>query len=558
MNQAPLTLTDLSRALQRRLGLLLLIFVTIVGAGMAVTLLVPPTYQSTMKIFITRNRLDPQVSASDKNNDMQRGELTEEDFNSELEILQSRAVIEATARQLSIGQPFAAPAPAAENSGFGFGSWYRSLHQQTPAPPLEKAVAQVSSNLEAVALKKSRILQVTYQDSSPERAAQVLQALYQNYADHHLQLHQSAKAAQVFREQSEAFNQKLKEATDALKRFDVANGLAGSPAQRELLLQQFYLLQQQFNQTRTEQLETRQRLTILQQQVAQTPERIQTEVRTKYTGARDRIKDEILALEMQSAQLRQKYVPTHRLVKEVEERLAQARKLLAREEQTPPQEIATMPNELHRRLTGEVLSAQSNLAALDERQQRLAALTKQYQTQIATFDVKSLERSELERARNVQEEAYLLYRKKAQEAEISNLMNQARIANISLAQPPTVNHKPVNPKPLLNLAVLSVIGLLAGVATALTLERRRLGVAPVAVALPRSTTWTPQLEAGQVASANLGLAIDRLQQREQQLLAETAAAQIQGQRTPRPVTNVKSLTFLRHHLRRNSQKGTRV
>lgn len=550
MNQQPITLPDLWRALQRRQWLLLAISAAIVGAGMLVTLLLPPTYQSTMKILITRNRLDPQVSASDKTSEMMRGELSEEDFNSELEILQSRSVLEATVRQLGLDKAEAAETSAPASPFSNLGGWYRAHHQQTAALPLEKAVAQISANLEAVPIKKSRILQITYQDNSPERAAQVLQTLYQKYADHHLRLHQNEQAAQVFHLQSAKFNQQLKEATDALKHFDVANQLAGSPAQRELLLQQFYLLQQQFNQTRTEQLETQQRRAMLKRQLTAVPERIQTEIRTKYTGARDRIKDEILALEMQSLQLRQKYQPGHRLVKEVTERLAQARLLLAREEQTPPQEISTMPNELHRRLVSDLLTTESNLAALNERQQQLAALTKQYQAQITTFDVKSLERAELERNRAVQEEAYLLYHKKAQEAEISNVMNQARIANISLAQAATVNHKAINPKPLLNLAVLLVVGLLAGVAAVLTLERQRL-TRPQALGQLQPLRQRPPAQTMLPAGpGNLGLAIDRLLQREHQLRAENSAARGAGKRAPKPVADVKSITWLRHNLRR--------
>lgn len=528
----PITLTDIGRVLLARQLLVFAVFAAVVGVGTLVTLRMPPRYQSTMKILITRDRLDPQVSSSDKTNDMMRGELTEEDFNSELEILQSRAVLEATARQLGLDKP----TEEKETPG-KFGEWYRTLHKQAPASSFEQAVTRMAESLEAVPIKKSRILQVSYQDESPERAAQVLQVLYQKYAEHHLRLNQNEKAAEVFRLQSAAFNQKLHEATEALKRFDLAHGFAGSPAQRELLLQQFYMLQQQLNATRTEKLETQQRLSTLKTQLAVTPERIESEVRTKYTGARDRIKDEILALEMQSTQLRQKYQPTNRLVKETDERLAQARKLLEREEQTPPQEKATMPNEIHRHLTTDLLTAQSNLAALNEREQRLNTLTKQYHAQIATFDIKSLERTELERTRTIQEEAYLLYSKKAQEAEISNVMNQAQIANISLAQPATINHKAISPKPLLNVAVLAVVGLLAGIATVLTLERDRL---------LRPTPAQPEMLLPH--NGHLALALTRLRQREQQLLAEAPAPP--RRRSVALPADVKSLTFLRHKLHR--------
>jgi hypothetical protein len=162
------------------------------------------------------------------------------------------------------------------------------------------------------------------------------------------------------------------------------------------------------------------------------------------------------------------------LIKDVEERLAQARGLLAREEQEPPQERTTVLNDVHRRLTNELLTAQANLTPLREREQILAALEVQYRGSVTRSDTRSLERADLERVRTVNEEAYLLYRKKAQEADIANALNQERIVNFSLAEAPSANHKPVSPKLLINFAVLVAVGLMAAVAIVAFLERNRL------------------------------------------------------------------------------------
>src|SRR5262249_21911192 len=153
--------------------------------------------------------------------------------------------------------------------------------------------------------------------------------------------------------------------------------------------------------------------------------------------------------------------------------LAQARELLAREEQSPPQEHTTVLNDVHRRLTNELLTAQANLTTLGEREQSLAALADQYKRLVARFDIKSIERVDLERERAVNEEAYLLYHKKAQETDIVNALNQERIVNFSLAEAPSVNRRQVSPKPLINLAVLVVVGLMAAVAIVVFRERNR-------------------------------------------------------------------------------------
>ncbi len=472
MNREVITLPDLLALLYARRKLVLSVLAGTLGVGMLVTFLLPPTYESTMKILITRERVDPQVTAADRTPDMARLEITDEDFNSEIEILQSRAVLEGVVGQLGLDRLPRKPNWLArlrtQVTGF-----YRAFHKQASPDPTERAVLKLSEHLEAVSIKKSRIIKVTYEDADPERAAQTLEELYRQYAEHNLRLRQNSKAARVFREQSQAFDRKLQEATEALKRFDVRNGIAANAAQREQLVKQFYEVQAERDQARTEIRETEQRISALRAQLATQPERIESEARTKYVEARDKMKEEILALEMQRTQLLQKFLPTDRSVVEVEERLARARDLLAREEQAPPLERTTILNDLHRKLMGELLTAQASLTTLRERERSLSALVDKYKSQVAEFEVKGLERADLERKRAVTEEAYLLYRKKAQEADIVGALNQERIVNFSLAEPPTVNHKPVSPKPLVNFAVLLVVGLAAGMACVVVTERKR-------------------------------------------------------------------------------------
>jgi len=475
VNHSPMNIADLFRALYSRRFLLCGLFFTIVGGGMIVTFLLPPTYESTMKILVARDRIDPQVTPADKSSDVLRGDFTAEEFNSEMEILQSRTVIESVVRQLGLDKQDAPGWLARLITRLG--DLYRSFHHQAAPDATERAVRRLTERLEVFSIKNSRIIKVTYRDRNPERTAQVLNELYRQYGEHHLRLRQNSRAANVFHEQSEAFSQRLAEATEALKHFDAQNGVAANTAQRNLLLEQFHKVQADLDKARTEIRESERRIAALKTQLESQPERIESEARTKYVSARDKMKDEILMLDLQRTQLLQKYQPNHRLVKDVEERLTQARELLAREEQSPPQEHTTVLNDVHRRLTNELLTAQANLTTLGEREQSLAALADQYKRLVARFDIKSIERVDLERERAVNEEAYLLYHKKAQETDIVNALNQERVVNFSLAEAPSVNRRPVSPKPLINFAVLVVVGLMAAVAVVVFRERNsaRLG-----------------------------------------------------------------------------------
>lgn len=449
--------------------LLIAIFIAIVTTGMAVTLMMEPTYESSMKILVTRDRIDPQVSVGEGRPDL-RAEISDEDFNSEMEILQSRQVLEAVINELNLAQA-TDKQPSGMIAGWraGAAGFYRSLHKQAEPPPMERALNKISSNLEVVSVKKSRIIKVTYRDADPERAAQILNTLYRKYADHHLELHQNSQAAQVFGEQTKELGQKLNDATNALKQFDSKHGVLSVAAQKDLLMQQFYTMQSQANAARTEVLETEKRIAELKAQLATQPERIQTETRTR-VETQGRLKEEVAKLELQRTEVRQKYQADQRPVLDVEQRLAQAKELLVREEQAPSQERAFALNETHRRLMNDLLSAQANLTALTEREKNLSSLTAQYQARMIELDQKGFEKSDLELARKATEEDYMVYRKKAQEAEIVNALNREKIVNVNLADAAGVNYKPVSPKLMTNLMVFIIIGLIAALVGALLAE----------------------------------------------------------------------------------------
>jgi uncharacterized protein involved in exopolysaccharide biosynthesis len=471
MNKPGSAFRELLTVLFARKFLLSAIFLAVVITGMSVTMLIEPTYESSMKLLVARDRIDPQVSAGDSKADM-RAEISDEEFNSEMEILQSRQVLEAVVNELNLAQA-SDKKPSGWVAGLrsSVGNFYRSLHKQAEPPPMERVLNKISANLSVVPAKKSRIIKVSYTDSDPERAAQVLNTLYRKYADHHLKLHENSQAAQVFKNQTDEFGQKLSEATEALKRFDAQHGVTSVATQKDLLLKQFYDTQSLANTARTEILETEKRIATLKAQLETQPERIETEARTKYVTALDKMKEEVLKLELQRTELRQKYKPNERPVREIEERITQAKETLAREEKSPPQERAVMLNETHRRLMNELLSAQANLTALTEREKSLAATATQYQARIIELDQKGIEKSDLERTRTVTEDDYLLYRKKAREAEIINALNREKILNVNLADAASVNYKPVSPKLMTNLVVFIVIGLIAAMAGALLAER---------------------------------------------------------------------------------------
>jgi uncharacterized protein involved in exopolysaccharide biosynthesis len=470
--------------LSRKL-LIFSIFLLVVASGMIATLLITPKYEATMSIMVSRERIDPQISSSDKIPDMMQASISDEEFNSELELIKSNEVIAGAVVDLDLVNNQAPKRDTwasnlrqrVKESLYGF-PWRASAKEADGSPPentfaVEKTVNRVAGNLDVVPTKKSRIIKVTYTDTDPLRAKKTLEKIYQKYVELHVEINENKQAGQVFNEQTDSFNQKLNQSTTALKKFDVQNGVTGADirVQQELLLKQLYEAQAQINTARTEIGETEKRIASLKEKIQTQPEQIQVGSVSKYVSALDGMKQELIQLEQQRTQLLQKYQPTARPVRENEERVKQLKKALAEETANPPQERSFALNDLRRKLESELYGAQTSLAALKEREKNLSAQAAKLRDDVALLNTRSLERANLERERGVNEEAYLLYQKKARENEISQVLNKEKVMNFGIVDAPRTDGEPKSPKPLLNLLVLILLGGTAGFAGAIVLDK---------------------------------------------------------------------------------------
>ncbi len=68
-----------------------------------------------------------------------------------------------------------------------------------------------------------------------------------------------------------------------------------------------------------------------------------------------------------------------------------------------------------------------------------------------------------------------MYMAKVEEARVSEEMDQLKMANISIVQPPTVPEKPVKPRKALNLFLSTLVGGISGLLTAFFSEYKQAG-----------------------------------------------------------------------------------
>ncbi len=163
-----LTPRDLAATLFRRPRLIAASF----GFALLATMLFAvfsARYESHFKVLLRRGRFDPIVSSQPPSAmDFTRPDITEEELNSEVELLRDEDLLKQVVRMAGL---VPANIPDFERSA-----------------ETEHTVRKLARRLDIEALKKSNLIQVSYKDTDPERAARILAALSTLYVQRHTSL----------------------------------------------------------------------------------------------------------------------------------------------------------------------------------------------------------------------------------------------------------------------------------------------------------------------------------------------------------------------------------
>ncbi len=446
------------------LGMSALVLLTVVVGSFLMT----PTYESSIKILLRRERTDPVVSPEATSSPASvLPEVSEAELNSEVELLTSRPLLAEVVRATGLDRRHG------QREG-ALGGWieriYRQLHRQPSVHPADQAVDLLRQQLKVIPIKKSNVIEVRYRANDPKAAAQVLNVLSQLYIDHHVKLRQAATAAAFYSEQAEALRRKLEEVESELRTFELRHGLATGEEQESLALQKLADFKAQLGEARVDLQGSIERLHTLEALLAAQPERITKETRTTYHKGLDLLRQKLGELELKEAEIRQKYKPSSRMVRQIEEQVATLRRYLENADQQPTREVAEGVNELYLTLKNDLMRTRAEVAMQRERVNALARLVQSYEQGLREYRKNSYQQRSLSRVRDVIEKTYVAYLKKAMEARLAQALDQQKIVNVSIAESAIPNYRPVSPNLFLNGILGLVVGLFSSVAMAFGLE----------------------------------------------------------------------------------------
>jgi uncharacterized protein involved in exopolysaccharide biosynthesis len=395
-------------------------------------------YESHFKVLLRRGRFDPLISSEPPSAmNFTRPDISEEELNSEVELLRDEDLLKQVVKMARL-----VPADTPD--------------LERPAE-IEHAVRKLARRLDVEALKKSNLIQVTYKDTSPERGARILSALSTLYMQRHTNLQRPPGEILFFDQQTAAYEKRLQRSEAELVRFTRARGVVSAALERDIALQKLGEADAGNRQIDQDRVETERRIASLREQLKAFPSRSVTLKRwADNPEVLEKMKTHLLELQLKRTELLSRYEPSYRLVQEVERQISETRASIAAEALTPVRDETTDKDPNYEWARLELEKAQVQWDGLRARQSAASTQVASLRTFAQQLQSESIDQQDLMRTAKAEEDNYLLYLHKREEARIGDALDERRILNVAIVEPPVA---PALPEHSVFLYLLLAFGL---------------------------------------------------------------------------------------------------
>jgi len=408
------------------------VFVCASGAVLVLAILyalLGTKYEANMKVLVRRGRADAPVSATeDAPIDLTRMAITEEELNSEVELLRDDEVLRKVVEQTGTGR-----------------DWFHFLRLgEGNAERVERGARRLARKLQVETVKKTNLIAISYAADDPRVAAKVLQAVANVYLEKHMEVHRPVGELHFFEQQTGESRRQLEQSQQKLLNFTSGHAVVAAAQQRDLALQKLSEVDASYRQTRVELAETQQRVWELSDLLTKLPERTTTQVRiTDNPQLQEALKSSLLDLQLKRTQLLTKFEPSHRLVQEVDEQIAQNEATIAAENASPLRDETTDKSVHYEWAKSELQSSQVQLKALQAREAATSTQEAAYQAMARQLGEDAITQDDLVSTEKAAEDSYLLYVKKQEEARMDDALDERGIVNVAIAEHPVAPALPV-------------------------------------------------------------------------------------------------------------------
>jgi len=375
--------------------------------------------------------------------------VAEEDINSEVVLIKSRDLLEQVVDTCKLDAP-----------GTAWWSPLLEMWRGTPAQRRARAVRKLESDLKVDPVKKSDLIEVSYSSSRADLSAKVLRTLADLYLAKHAAVHKSEGAYNFFAREAERYRQSLDATEGRLAEFGRHEGSSVPQLERDLVLQKLADIRVTAEQLRAAIGSARDRVAALERQLASTPQRIQTQVRIADNAQlQEQLKSTLLTLNLKRTELAGRFDSSYLPLREIDQQIAQTQAAIAAEAKKPLTDDSSDQNSTWVWVSGELAKVKTELAGLEAQAAVTARSEALFQSRAEALDSSGYVQQDLARQLKTDEQNYLLYLQKREEARISDELDNKRISNVVLAETSVPAELPTR-SPIVTMAIGGLICLM--------------------------------------------------------------------------------------------------
>jgi capsular exopolysaccharide synthesis family protein len=311
-----------------------------------------------------------------------------------------------------------------------------------PAEIDNEVLKKFQNRLDIEPLKRSRLIEISFESNDPKLAAQVVNTLADTYIQQNLEVRWDAsqKASEWLSQQLQDMKAQLEKSEDNLQQYARKNGLlfldTDKGTTENIVTQRLRELQEELTKVQTERYEKESLYTLLQQgDFASLPGVFDNKLMQDLT-------ERLAELEREHSRLSAIFYPDYPQVKEIQSQIDEIQAVLSTERDRAAQAIT------------------NDYRAAVEREELVQRAFQQQQTQAGIIAEKSVQYNILKREADTNKQLYEGLLEKLKETGVSTSL---KAANIRVVDPAVTPKKPVRPRILLNLSLALVFGLALGI-----------------------------------------------------------------------------------------------
>jgi uncharacterized protein involved in exopolysaccharide biosynthesis len=370
-------------------------------------LLQPKEYIATSKVLIKPGRAFLNISPTSGESSF-RVFPSPEVINSEIQIIKSRELLQRLDKEL--------PYP----SGNGADKKGNTV-----------------GRLKATPIRLSNLIQISLQGSNPEWLARVVNRAAELYLEQTVKVHKTQGVEEFYDEQEKKLQMELIKAEMVLKEYQEKEKIVDAGPELSSSLTRVAAFETNLKTTESSIRETNERIRILEAQLKEQPENVSASKQVTVNPVYDQIRHKLTQLELERDSLLQRYTPNDRLVIDKGTEIVELKERLAKEQEKVVGSEAVSLNTIRQGILNSLLAARAEFNALEARRSSLLRQLAAYSSGAAELKRKSFTYDRLQQEVNTKKESLALYKKRAEEARISDAMDERKFSNAYLFEKAT-------------------------------------------------------------------------------------------------------------------------